>query len=334
MRKTVARTGRSELVDGDKGNSRWFRRGLGRHGGLDELGWRGPDRHTRRSCKDSRLLARFQYLAIAGTSTADPLTSTAPPPHIDALLDPSRNYVAAYDPSVWTTGCTHSGINRICQSFLHDVLGKLLDFTIKEITIPDYLLIRRGQATAAISEMTSSICNLRPPGQPDADPWKLVSPQLAYEMGSWLGTFNARDYLQALKMRARGMRKMDELFNGEGIDVIVSPTTGNVGYPIHKGDEINGASAPANSAAGLAFTGPYNFLGMPALSIPIGYLSAEDTDDPSEVGMPVGLQVAGRWWTEDVLLGVAGRVERVVGERGGWRRPGAWHGGWVDLDLA
>jgi len=44
------------------------------------------------------------------------------------------------------------------------------------------------------------------------------------------------------------------------------------------------------------FTGPFNLAGLPAISIPCGFTSA---------GLPIGLQLVGRWWEEATVLRVA-----------------------------
>lgn len=53
-----------------------------------------------------------------------------------------------------------------------------------------------------------------------------------------------------------------------------------------------------------AFTRPFNYLGLPGLSLPIGF---------DEAGLPVGVQLVGRPFSEPLLLGVAHRLERETG---------------------
>lgn len=201
--------------------------------------------------------------------------------------------------------CPHPEIRSLCMQAL-DLLSSQRHAKAP-ITIPEYVSIRRGQATAAISEMSAGVSNLPPPpGSKSA--WEGLSPQLRYELRSWRDTFSAADYLQALRMRTRGMKIFASVF--EKCDVLVTPTTGNVGYPIHEGDEISGASAPQSSMEGLLFTGPYNFLGLPAITLPIGYLRG--SKDESERGMPVGLQIVAPWWGEDILFGLAREWEKMA----------------------
>ncbi len=53
----------------------------------------------------------------------------------------------------------------------------------------------------------------------------------------------------------------------------------------------------------------FNLLGFPAAVVPIGY---------SDQGLPIGVQIVGRPWEEEVVLAVAAKLER---ERGPWLAP-------------
>jgi Asp-tRNA(Asn)/Glu-tRNA(Gln) amidotransferase A subunit family amidase len=58
-----------------------------------------------------------------------------------------------------------------------------------------------------------------------------------------------------------------------------------------------------------SYTQWFNLLGFPAVSVPVGR---------SPEGLPIGVQVVGRPWEEEVVLSVAEVVER---EAGGWQAP-------------
>ena len=53
----------------------------------------------------------------------------------------------------------------------------------------------------------------------------------------------------------------------------------------------------------------FNLLGMPAAVVPVGI---------SPEGLPIGVQIVGRPWEEELVLAVAAAIER---ECGGWRKP-------------
>jgi amidase len=53
----------------------------------------------------------------------------------------------------------------------------------------------------------------------------------------------------------------------------------------------------------------FNLLGFPAVVVPMGY---------SEDGLPIGVQIVGWPWQEEVVLAVAAKLEQ---ERGPWQAP-------------
>jgi aspartyl-tRNA(Asn)/glutamyl-tRNA(Gln) amidotransferase subunit A len=53
-------------------------------------------------------------------------------------------------------------------------------------------------------------------------------------------------------------------------------------------------------------TRPFNVWGLPAISVPCGF---------TQSGLPIGLQIAGPHWREDLVLGVAHAYEQAT----------AWH---------
>jgi aspartyl-tRNA(Asn)/glutamyl-tRNA(Gln) amidotransferase subunit A len=65
-----------------------------------------------------------------------------------------------------------------------------------------------------------------------------------------------------------------------------------------------------------ANTRPFNYLGLPAISVPCGF-------DPN--GCPIGLQIVGRPFAEGRILNVAGAYQRDTNWH--WARPGVLDGG-------
>ncbi|XP_062094359.1 fatty acid amide hydrolase-like isoform X2 [Humulus lupulus] len=108
------------------------------------------------------------------------------------------------------------------------------------------------------------------------------------------GSFSSKEYIKAQKIRNRQIQFHDYIFSQA--DVIVSPTTGVTAYPIFNDalktgelDYVNGAALVRYSIAG-------NFLGYPAVTVPVGY---------DESGLPIGLQFIGRPWSEATLIRIA-----------------------------
>jgi amidase len=85
-------------------------------------------------------------------------------------------------------------------------------------------------------------------------------------------------------------------------DVVLCPAAGKPAQPIQ-------SDAYSRRAPGLSYSGIYNSLGWPAAVVRCGR---------SPEGLPIGVQVIGQPWREDVVLAVSRQLEA---ETGGWQRP-------------
>ena len=103
-------------------------------------------------------------------------------------------------------------------------------------------------------------------------------------------------YLQAQKIRRLIARDFDAAF--EKCDLILGPTAPTTAF------ELAAKSAdPVQMYLGDVFTIPAALAGLPALSIPCGFDGA---------GLPVGLQLTARHFSEGQLLGVAHRYQQAT----------------------
>jgi aspartyl-tRNA(Asn)/glutamyl-tRNA(Gln) amidotransferase subunit A len=102
---------------------------------------------------------------------------------------------------------------------------------------------------------------------------------------------SAKDYLHCLRVRAWGLKKIKSLF--VKTDVLISPCTMD---PAPKLEELKGPQS-----LDIAFyTGPANFLGIPAISVPCGF---------SSYGIPIGLQIMGPHFRDDRIINLAREFE-------------------------
>ncbi len=96
---------------------------------------------------------------------------------------------------------------------------------------------------------------------------------------------------EALEGREKLRQELDMLMDQHGVDLWISPP------------------APGAAPQGLDSTGdpvmnlPWTHGGLPVVTLPSGY---------SETGLPLGLQVAGRWYADELLLAWAEGIESAV----------------------
>ncbi len=116
----------------------------------------------------------------------------------------------------------------------------------------------------------------------------------------------AVDLHEATFAKTRCFNELQALF--ERFDVLVSPTLSAPPLPIDMdvSGEIEIAGRPAGTVRGAwyPYTYPMNLTGHPALSMPCGR---------SAIGLPIGLQLVGRWYDDHYLLDVAALVEQTLG---------------------
>jgi len=117
---------------------------------------------------------------------------------------------------------------------------------------------------------------------------------------------SAVDLHEATFAKTRCFTELQALFGR--FDVLVSPTVSAPPLPVDmdvSGEvEIGGKPAGTIRGAWYPYTYPMNLTGHPALSMPCG---------KSANGLPIGLQLAGRWYDDDYLLAIAGLVEQALG---------------------
>jgi Asp-tRNA(Asn)/Glu-tRNA(Gln) amidotransferase A subunit family amidase len=90
------------------------------------------------------------------------------------------------------------------------------------------------------------------------------------------------------------------------VDVLVTPTMPTAAPAIAELRANANALRPAELKL-LRNTRPFNVWGLPAISVPCGF---------TQTGLPIGMQIAGPHWREDLVLRLAHAYEQAT----------AWHG--------
>ena len=98
--------------------------------------------------------------------------------------------------------------------------------------------------------------------------------------------FDPTSYIRANQARAVLRQRVNKIF--KSIDLLALPT-------------MPSGAPPLGTPASTSLTGPFNLLGWPAISVPVGY---------TKENLPLGLQLAGKPWDEATVLRVARIFDR------------------------
>lgn len=169
-----------------------------------------------------------------------------------------------------------------------------LGATVVEIKIPELEEVRVAHLISIISEVCSTMA-------PDID--EHFSDYNLETLIAALGGYSmtAVQYVTAQKQRTRSIESLKEIF--KQVDCIVTPGTACVAPRIPKEALARGESDAATSGLIMKYSALANLTGIPGVVVPVGY---------DKEGLPISLQIMGRWWEEHVILRVAYAVENGV----------------------
>jgi aspartyl-tRNA(Asn)/glutamyl-tRNA(Gln) amidotransferase subunit A len=127
------------------------------------------------------------------------------------------------------------------------------------------------------------------------------SPQVRARVATGLA-IPAAAYTEALQLRALLLRRCcDQVFGA--CDVLVTPAL-PIEVPTLAATDVGGSASMWNTIARLLqCLAPFNYLGVPALSLPVGFTAN---------GLPTALQLVARPFAEATLLGVAATYQRLT----------------------
>jgi aspartyl-tRNA(Asn)/glutamyl-tRNA(Gln) amidotransferase subunit A len=109
-------------------------------------------------------------------------------------------------------------------------------------------------------------------------------------------------YLKAQKVRTRVLQDFQNAF--KDVDVILTPTSPTPAFKI--GEKVDD---PLKMYLSDIYTVPINLAGVPALSMPCGKVGPP----AGEAGnLPVGLQIIGKHFSEDLIFKVAHKCEELL----------------------
>jgi aspartyl-tRNA(Asn)/glutamyl-tRNA(Gln) amidotransferase subunit A len=234
--------------------------------------------------------AAIMLAAIAGPDPNDPSASSRPLPDYRKEMRgsirglrlgvPRRYFFEHVDPEI--------------QKLVSEAIRQLesMGTTTVEVDIPDLESCSAMEAHITLAEAASYH---EPYLKKQADDYS-PGVRTNLEAGRYL---LATDYVKSQRARTLLQRTFNEAFNRA--DVIVSPTLPAFSPPVGEVWVQSGDLRENVIDAFLRFNIPYDLTGFPAISIPCGL---------SSIGLPIGLQIAGRAFDETTVLRVANAYEQ------------------------
>lgn len=257
------------------------------------------------------------YRVIGAPDPACSISSLFPPLHPLAFpptIPTKSNGRILGIPEPWFARSTPS-IQRLCRSLL-DRLVSTYNYTLVPISIP---FLSEGQCAHAMTVLSDAATALPSTHNLAAANKILIA----------LGTVTpSTDYNLAQRLRQLLMQHLAHLWKQHPGMIIVTPTTPCAGWRIEqpKVDLKSGISDGNTTQSTMEYVWMANFLGVPALSVPAGFVGAEGEEgfgeEVDQGGIPVGLMGMGEWAGEDGLLEWGAHVEVVGADRR--RRPEIW----------
>ncbi|KAH3759958.1 aspartyl-tRNA amidotransferase [Pelomyxa schiedti] len=221
--------------------------------------------------------------AIAGEDLHDPATYHSP---ALSMLQLNRTDLSGITIGIYPEWFNDSSprILSSCRKFLCTL--ERLGAEIKEIQIPWLQETRLAHSLVISTEIAAC-------GPPRGSPfWKQMHPS-SRVMCSAAADVTAYELLCAAKYRAVAIQAWDAILRQ--VDVVATPALGD--FPpegVRDGDALD--LARYCSTAKYMF--PANFTGLPAIVFPVDYSEEKGT-------LPIGMQIIGRAWTEDLLIRIA-----------------------------
>jgi aspartyl-tRNA(Asn)/glutamyl-tRNA(Gln) amidotransferase subunit A len=281
--------------------------------------------------------AALMLSAIAGPDPRDATTATVPVPDYVAELEKgirglrvglSPDYARIVYFDAETGELDEQPLPAEIRDSVMKVAGRLAEMgadIVEDVSmphtrfgIPAYFVISRVEAASNLHRYDGVKYGYRTPESVD-DLRSLYrksraggfgkQPKLRVLMGMYVSAaqYSEQYYNRALRVRSLIRRDFDEAFDKNGkhrLDALLTPTTPTAAFPV---GGVYGNSVLMQYADQM--TVPSNHAGVPGISIPAGF----DAD-----GLPIGVQLLGPDFSEDVLLRL-GRAYEMATQNDEWR---------------
>ncbi|KXL45313.1 MAG: hypothetical protein FE78DRAFT_148470 [Acidomyces sp. 'richmondensis'] len=234
------------------------------------------------------------YRVMAKPDALDPDSMRFIAPQNAKCLSPRRKVLGIF--RAWFNRAD-APVRDACEKAL-EYLTSELGYETVDITIPLLHDAQIAHAMTILCEVASgvpSVANLTPANQ------------ILISCGSKTPGI---DILQAQKLRNLLMQHMAHLYEKHPGMIVITGTTPNAGWSYHPSDLRHGCSDGNMQIRNMEYVYLANFVGCPAISVPVAYV------DPV-VGsgrVPVGMMGMGEWCSEDELIAFGYDCEKYLAD--------------------
>ncbi len=252
----------------------------------------------------------IMYQLMAGPDPRQPATLGQPPATIDGFDgDVEGLRIGIFQP--WFEDGADNVVTTV-RALLHQFTQAGAELV--DVEVPHLDQLRTAHLVTITSEMASAFQPYYRDHHSDFGNDIRATMALAQRLTS-------RDYVRAQMARRIAMRDWDRIW--ETVDVVATPTTAILPPRLPKDRLLSGVSDLGTMSKIMRFATPANMLGLPAISVPAGFITArsrrfwleqDEHDDDGNVysQVPVGLQFIGPHWSEPLLLRLARVSEEMV----------------------
>ena len=263
------------------------------------------------------------YMAVAGygQNEGDVIMDsekslTNPPVHLygfDEIDDLSDLNIGVYWPFFMDS---QKEVRERCKEIVDILVG---DYKAKlvNITIPNLQIISKAHSIMILSEWIQGdwryINKEKIKGRTDYNYVDSTATTMLYAQ-----QFDIVDLLSSMKIRNWIMQYFEkEIFGKNKVDIIITPMTG-VTAPKYVMESLSSSVSDMKTVAKsvrFAFLG--NFVGLPGMSVPVGYTEFDGDGEKFGDGsmFPVSIQLMGNHWNEHKLFRVGNLIEQKLMKR-------------------
>ncbi len=188
------------------------------------------------------------------------------------------------------------GVMGACGDSRHRLSGRAKLDSVAEILIGEIKELRIDVPTDRTVQAAESFAYH---GEHVARTPELYQPETLRRIRSG-ENISALDYIRRRREMDEQRRRIQDIFHE--VDLLVTPTMPIAAPAIADLKKDPAALRPAELAL-LRNTRPFNVWGLPAISLPCGF---------TRNGLPIGLQIAGACWREDLVLRLAHAYEQAT----------------------